>query len=216
MSILEAVAFDQRGLVSAIAQDAASKDVLMLAYMNRESLEKTVETGVAHYFSRSRQRIWMKGEESGNFQRVKDIRYDCDADALLLLVEQQGGAACHTGHSSCFYRSLNEAGDLFDRVFDPKDVYGRDILNKIAGVIRDRRSNPKEGSYTNYLFNSGIDKMLKKVGEEAAEVIIAAKNDDKKEITLEVSDLMYHLSVVLVQVGLSWDDVYEELRGRYK
>lgn len=198
--------FNAQGLIPAIAQDYLTKEVLMMAYMNRESFDKTMETGQVHYFSRSRNELWLKGETSGHFQTVKEIRCDCDGDTLLILVEQQG-AACHTEHKSCFYRNL-----------DGEDVSGYkntvDSFDYVYNTIVDRRDNPKEGSYTNYLFDKGIDKMLKKVGEESAEVIIAAKNQDKRELTCEISDLIYHLSVTMVQSGVLWDDVAEELKNR--
>ncbi len=207
---LTTLKYDERGLIVATAQDYATKDVLMTAYMNAESLAKTLETGFVHYYSRSRQQLWQKGETSGHFQRVKNILYDCDGDALLILVEQTG-AACHTGNRTCFYRALDGSAveaSAAANVCDP--------LADLYNVIEDRRSNPQEGSYTNYLFTKGLDKMLKKVGEETAEVIIAAKNQSKSEITYEISDLMYHLSVVMLQSGVTWDDIYKELDGRKK
>jgi phosphoribosyl-ATP pyrophosphohydrolase/phosphoribosyl-AMP cyclohydrolase len=204
----ESIAFGPSGLIPAIAQDAVTREVLMLAWMNREALARTVETGRAHYFSRSRGRLWLKGETSGHFQRVREIRRDCDDDALLLLIDQTG-AACHTGNRSCFYRRL-------DGLAADSPPGSADILREIQDVIEDRRKNPREGSYTNYLFDKGIDKMLKKVGEEAAEIIIAAKNPDDGELVGEVADMMFHVSVVLSERGLSWGDVAGELtrRGR--
>lgn len=206
--------FNKHGLIPAIVQEDSTKEVLMLAYMNQESFDKTVETGKAHYYSRSRKKLWLKGETSGHFQIVKDIRYDCDEDTILLIVEQIGGA-CHTGHHSCFYRSLKEEKELSEREFNPEEVYDReDMLKEVYNVIQDRRNNPKENSYTNYLFDKGIDKMLKKIGEESAEVIIASKNPDKGEIIYEIADLIYHLSVVMVQRNVTWDDIYNELKKR--
>jgi phosphoribosyl-ATP pyrophosphohydrolase/phosphoribosyl-AMP cyclohydrolase len=203
-NIIGSLAFDASGLIPAVAQDAATGEVLMLAWMNREALLKTVETGSAHYYSRSRACLWLKGETSGHFQRVREIRRDCDDDALLLIVDQEG-PACHTGNRSCFYRRL-----------DGGEVSGEacGALQNLQAVIEDRRSHPKEGSYTNYLFEKGIDKMLKKVGEESAEVIIAAKNPDKGELVYEVADVLFHLSVLLTERRLSWSDVFSELERR--
>ena len=212
MSFIDDLKFDEKGLIPAIAQDYVSGEVLMCAYMNRESLEKTLESGKATYFSRSRGKLWEKGETSGHTQRVKEILVDCDVDSLVLKVEQTG-AACHTNNYSCFYRSVDN-GELKEfetgKGRNPKIVY--DVYDRIV----DRTKNPVEGSYTNYLFEKGIDKMLKKVGEESAEVIIAAKNRVFSEVQYETADLIYHLSVVLVEQGLTWDDIYEELRKRYK
>lgn len=203
--------FDDKGLIPAVAQDAVTGEVLMLAYMNEESIKKTIESGHATYFSRSRQELWEKGAHSGHLQLIKEILVDCDADAIVLKIEQIG-AACHTNNPSCFYR----------RVVDGKLVEIPTGLNKnpkilydVYDIIVDRVKNPKEGSYTNYLFEKGIDKMLKKVGEESAEVIIASKNYVKSEVQYETADLLYHLSVVLVEQGLTWDDIFAELRSRY-
>jgi len=200
--------FDDKGLIPVITQDAATRQVLMLAYANEEAVQKTIETGLVHYFSRSRNALWLKGETSGHFQHVTDIRFDCDMDALLILVRQEG-AACHTGEKSCFYRSACPEGTV-----DPSGETDR--LKILYNTILHRRDNPVEGSYTNYLFEKGIDKMLKKIGEESAEVIIAAKNNSPDELRYEAADLMYHLSVVLAEAGLTWDDIYQELRNREK
>jgi phosphoribosyl-ATP pyrophosphohydrolase/phosphoribosyl-AMP cyclohydrolase len=210
MSIMSEVKFDEKGLVPAIAQDYRTKQVLMMAYMNKESLEKTLETGKATYFSRSRGKLWTKGEESGHFQYVKDMYIDCDGDTLLLEVEQVE-AACHTGNYSCFYRKAEEDSlvevDTFERPVN-------DILYELYDVICDRIDNPKEGSYTNYLFEKGIDKILKKVGEEACEVIIAAKGGDKDAVRYEVADLLFHLWVMLRQTEIEPDDIFYELKFR--
>lgn len=176
----------------------------MLAYMNEESLKLTLEKGETYFFSRSRGKIWHKGETSGNTQKVKKIFYDCDEDALLIQVEAKG-PVCHTGNISCFYRS-----------FDEETEDGIEILNKLYERIKGRKINPVEGSYTNYLFEKGIDKILKKVGEEATEVVIASKNDSKDEIVYEVSDLIYHLMVLLVEKNVTLNDIYNELERRYK
>jgi len=215
--LFDEIKFGQDGLVPVIVQDYTNNEVLMMAYMNREALEKSIETGVAHYWSRSRNKLWMKGETSGHVQYIKSVSIDCDGDTLLIKVEQKE-AACHTGHYSCFYREL--AGDNLKEnsgiVFDPDKVYNdkAQILQEVYNVIVDRTINPKEGSYTNYLFEKGLDKILKKVGEEAAEVIIAAKNKSKDEIRYEVADLLYHLLVLLVERGLELDEVYDELKSR--
>jgi len=202
--------FDERGLIPAIVQDYRTGEVLMMAYMNAESLAQTLGTGKATYYSRSREQLWVKGETSGNFQLVKSITADCDADCLLIKVEQTG-AACHTGNYSCFYRKV-ENGELSE--MDKTSGGKSGVLYDVSSVIADRRANPKEGSYTNYLFEKGIDKILKKVGEETAETIIAAKNNDKSEITYETADLLYHLMVMLADRGISLDDVFDELEKR--
>lgn len=213
MEIINKIKFDEKGLVPAIVQDYKSGAVLMMAYMNKEAAEKTLETGKTHFWSRSRQELWLKGETSGHYQYVKDIRIDCDEDCLLILVEQIE-AACHTNNYSCFYRKVD--GDKLEE----KGIEGfcRDdkskVLKDVYDIIVDRVKNPKEGSYTNYLFDKGIDKMLKKVGEESSEVIIAAKNKDQDEITYEVSDLIYHLLVVLVESKVTPDDIFTELEKR--
>lgn len=209
--------FDDKGLIPVVTQDYKTNEVLMMAYMNGEALKKSFETGKVHYFSRSRNKLWLKGETSGHFQNIKSINIDCDGDTLLIKVEQVE-AACHTGHYSCFYREISGEGlkETSDKVFDEQKAYGEKskILQEVYDVIVDRTINPKEGSYTNYLFEKGIDKMLKKVGEETAEVIIAAKNDDKGEITYEISDLFYHIFVLMVERGVKLDDIYEELKKR--
>lgn len=215
--LLEQIKFGSKGLVPVIAQDYKTNEVLMMAYMNEEAFIKSMETGKVHYFSRSRNKLWLKGETSGHFQTIKSMNLDCDGDTLLVKVEQIE-AACHTGHYSCFYRELNKDGikETSDKVFDEKSIYGdkSKILKEVYDVIVDRKVNPKEGSYTNYLFEKGIDKMLKKVGEEAAEVIIASKNTDNGEVIYEISDLIYHLSVLMVERGINFDDIFDELGKR--
>lgn len=215
--LLDQIKFDGNGLVPVITQDYKTKEVLMMAYMNEEAFIKSMETGKVHYFSRSRNKLWLKGETSGHFQIIKSVNLDCDGDALLIKVEQVE-AACHTGHYSCFYRELNKDGikETSEKVFDEKSVYGdkSKILKEVYDVVVDRRINPKEGSYTNYLFEKGIDKMLKKVGEEAAEVIIASKNPDNGEVIYEISDLIYHLTVLMVERGITFDDIFDELGKR--
>lgn len=213
----EGIKFDDKGLIPVIAQDYKTNEVLMMAYMNKEALEKSVESGMAHYWSRSRRKIWLKGETSGHFQYIKSMRTDCDSDALLIKVEQVE-AACHTGHYSCFYRELdgNCLKETSEKVSDAKKACCNkaDILQELYDVISDRKANPKEGSYTNYLFEKGLDKILKKIGEEAAEVIIAAKNKNNNEIKYEIADLCYHLFVLMAERGLKPDDIYDELKRR--
>ena len=196
------IKYDRNGLVPAIAQDIATGEVLMLAYMNKEAVDLTLETGIAHYYSRSRQCLWKKGETSGNIQEVRGFYYDCDGDTILLKVNQTG-VACHTGSYSCFFNKVMEAET------------GADTLSRLYGIIAERKANPKEGSYTDYLFEKGLDKILKKIGEESSEVIIGAKNN-KEELIYESSDLIYHLMVLLVDQGVTLDDIYEELKGRMK
>lgn len=202
--LLNKIKFDDKGLVPAIAQDVKTKEVLMLAYMNAESIAKTLETGYACYYSRSRQSLWTKGETSGHLQEVKGLYYDCDADTILLKVIQTG-PACHTGQYSCFHH----------QVIDDSNLPEEDILKKLYGIITDRKENPVEKSYTNYLFDKGIDKILKKVGEESAEVIIAAKNNDNQELIYEISDLVYHTMVLMINQGVSIEDIKEELKKRH-
>ena len=206
---LGAVRFDEKGLVPAIAQDAATGTVLMLAYMNRESLELTLRTRKATYFSRSRQKLWVKGETSGHFQHVREVRYDCDGDAILLKVNQVG-AACHTGHYSCFFNPLLTLSG------GRSSTMGAAIVQAVYDQVLDRKAHPKEGSYTNKLLEKGVDKIGKKVVEEAAEVLIAAKNRSEEEVRFEVADLMYHLTVLLADQDLSWDDIYAELENRHR
>nr|WP_038265518.1 bifunctional phosphoribosyl-AMP cyclohydrolase/phosphoribosyl-ATP diphosphatase HisIE [Peptoclostridium litorale] len=208
--IIDEIKFDEKGLVPAIVQDCKSGEVLMLAYMNRESFKKTVDTGQTWFYSRSRQELWNKGATSGNVQSVKDMYYDCDADSILVKVEPKG-PACHTGENSCFFNQVVKSGEIDEKFENEKDV-----LKDLYVLIQDRKENPVEGSYTNYLFEKGIDKILKKVGEEAAEVIIGAKNLDRAEITYEVSDLVYHILVLLVETGVSIEDIKSELAKRHK
>ena len=203
---LSGVKFNDQGLVPAIAQDAATGEVLMLAWMNRESLQLTLETGFATYYSRSRQQLWKKGETSGHTQRVLGVRYDCDGDALLLTVEQTG-PACHTGARSCFFNDLMPV--------DEEDLPATAaILEQVYGVIADRKEHPQEGSYTNYLLGKGVEKICKKLGEEASETIIAAMKDSREEVTYEAADLLYHLLVLLYDRGVTPAEVWAELARR--
>jgi len=203
----EELKFDEKGLIPVIVQDYKDNEVLMLAYANEESVNLTLETGIAHYFSRSRQKLWKKGETSGHFQNVKEILYDCDKDTLLLKVEQVGNIACHTGKRSCFYRKMKE----FEKVEKMENV-----VDSLYELIADRKENPIEGSYTKYLFEEGLDKILKKVGEESSEVIIGAKNEDRSEIVYETSDLTYHVLVLLAHFGIKPDEIRAELLKRKK
>ena len=201
--------FDQNGLIPAVIQDASTKEVLMVGYMNDETLKRTIESGRAVFWSRSRGETWVKGATSGNYMFVKEIRIDCDEDCLLILAEP-AGPACHTGPKSCFFRKI-ENGELKET---EEELNSDDILARLMAVAQDRRKNPQPGSYTNYLFDKGADKILKKVGEEAAEVVIAGKNRDKAEISYEVADLMYHMTVMLADNDMTWNDIFEELEKR--
>ena len=206
---IEELKFNEKGLIPAVVQNRTTKEVLMVAYMNKDAAEQTVKTGKATFWSRSRNKLWVKGETSGNFMYVKDIRVDCDADCLLVEVDP-AGAACHTGNRSCFYQKA-ESGVLVE------DTGCDSVADAVAveqATVIDRKNNPEDGSYTNYLFDKGEDKILKKVGEEAAEVVIAGKNRSKEEIAYETADLMYHLTVMLVDNGMTWEDIYAEIKRR--
>ncbi|VXC19429.1 bifunctional phosphoribosyl-AMP cyclohydrolase; phosphoribosyl-ATP pyrophosphohydrolase [Bacillus sp. 349Y] len=198
------VVYDEAGLVPAIIQDAGTKEVLTLAYMNETSLKKTVETGETWFYSRSRQELWHKGETSGNTQKVRNITWDCDKDALLVMVEK-AGPACHTGAESCFSETVH----------GEKASTGAEILKTLESLIADRDAERPEGAYTTYLFEKGVDKILKKVGEEASEVIIAAKNRDAEELKWETADLFYHVLVLLREQKLPLDDVFNVLLERH-
>ncbi len=199
--------FNEAGLIPVIVQHARSGEVLMLGYMNEEALQQTLVSGMVTFWSRSRQALWRKGETSGNVLRLVEIRQDCDGDALLALAEP-AGPTCHTGRVSCFHRTLD--GDLAE-TRAPASV----ILTDLANVIAQRASAPKEGSYTTKLLMGGVDRIGKKIGEEAAEVIIAAKNGAPAEIAWEVADLMYHVLVLLQHQGMTLEDIWLELRRRY-
>ncbi|MEY8752095.1 bifunctional phosphoribosyl-AMP cyclohydrolase/phosphoribosyl-ATP diphosphatase HisIE [Alkalicoccobacillus gibsonii] len=204
---IETIQFDDKGLVPAIVQDAASKEVLTLAYMNQESLKKSIETRETWFYSRSRQELWHKGETSGNTQKIQDIRYDCDQDALLVLVTPEG-PACHKGTYTCFSSSL----DNQEVAVNETDSVA--ILSELERIIAQREVERPEGAYTTYLFEKGVDKILKKVGEESAEVIIAAKNRDREELTNEAADLLYHLFVLLREQKVSFSEVTDILKDR--
>lgn len=196
------IVFDKDGLIPAIVQDDRTGSVLMLAYMNEEALEKTIETKETWFFSRSRQELWNKGATSGNRQTVKRLYFDCDQDAILVQVNPQG-PACHTGEVTCFYKKAFEA-----------ESSNREVVQEVVDEIKQRRNNPVEGSYTTYLFREGLDKILKKVGEETTEVVIGAKNRDKAEVTSELADLTYHSLVLMEELGVTVEDVKNELRKR--
>lgn len=239
-SIVDKIKFDEKGLVPAIVQDVRTGQVLMLAYMNAVSLEKTLTSGETWFWSRSRQKLWHKGETSGHVQKVDEMFYDCDADALLVRVEQNN-ACCHEGYYSCFHYKVNPQGGVAivgELAFDPNQVYGKlapkeeaaaaeqkavckpsaacGVLEELFQVIQMRKQLRPPGAYTSYLFDKGIDKILKKVGEETAEVIIGAKNNNRSEVVFEVSDLIYHVLVMLAEKNIDLQDVLNELDDRRK
>ncbi len=193
------------GLIPAVVQDFQTGEVLMVAYMNEESLNATIRTGKMTYFSRSRQALWVKGETSGHYQYVKSLTADCDFDTILAKVSQVG-VACHTGEPSCFFNEIVKK-EYVER--NPLKVF-----ENVYAIIMDRKEHPKEGSYTNYLFDKGLDKILKKVGEEATEIVIAAKNPDVEETKYEISDFLYHLMVLMAEKGVTWEDITSELAQR--
>ena len=195
--------FDEKGLIPAIVEDAISREVLMLAYMNRESLKISMEKELTCFYSRSRQELWLKGETSGNYQHIVSITADCDLDTLLVLVEADG-PACHLGTKTCFETPVFESNTLKDFSYDG-----------LMKLIEGRKTEGKEGSYTTYLFEKGLDKILKKVGEESTEVIIAAKAEDKKETIYEIADLAYHVMVLMIEAGISLEDINRELASRH-
>ncbi|MGX8698936.1 MAG: bifunctional phosphoribosyl-AMP cyclohydrolase/phosphoribosyl-ATP diphosphatase HisIE [bacterium] len=203
MLLMDELKFDEKGLIPAIVVDKTTRQVLTLAYMNRESLQISMERGLTCFWSRSRQELWLKGETSGNYQHIVSITADCDRDALVVVVEPEG-PACHLGTFSCFTNPVYlspERGDF--------------TLGGLMELIRGRREHPQEGSYTTYLFQKGIDKILKKVGEESTEVIVAAKGNDKRETVYELADLCYHAMVLMAQMGISVEEVTEELASRH-
>lgn len=200
---IDELKFDEKGLIPAIVVDAVSKKVLTLAYMNKESLEISMEKKLTCFFSRSRSELWLKGETSGNYQHIVSITADCDNDALVVAVERDG-PACHTGSESCFFNQLYENPELHEF-----------SLDGLVKLIEGRKLEKTEGSYTTYLFEKGLDKILKKVGEECTEVIIAAKADDKRETVYEIADLAYHVLVLMIQMGISLEDIHRELASRH-
>lgn len=206
------VKFDENGLLPAIVQDAVTKEVLTLAYMNKESLNKSIETRETWFYSRSRQELWHKGATSGNTQKIVDMKFDCDQDAVVVLVEP-AGPACHNGTTSCFTESVFTGEEA---VSGAESLADYQILFELEQLIRNREKERPEGAYTTYLFEKGVDKILKKVGEEASEVIIAAKNRDAEELKWEAADLLYHLYVLLVEQGLPARDVLSVLNKRHE
>lgn len=199
---INALQFDDKGLIPAVVQDDRTGEVLMLAYMNKESIEKTLETNETWFYSRSRQELWNKGATSGNTQQVQRISVDCDQDTLLVQVTPQG-PACHTGEQTCFFTTAMETEESL-----------REVVYEVIDEIADRKANPVDGSYTTYLFNEGIDKVLKKVGEESTEVVIGAKNADKEEVSNEIADLVYHTLVLMNILDVDLADVQHVLRER--
>ena len=200
---IEELKFDDKGLIPAIVVDSITKKVLTLAYMNKESLKISMEKGLTCFYSRSRQELWLKGDTRGNYQHIVSITADCDNDALVVVVEKDG-PACHTGTDSCFTKEVWQSEDKSE--FSLEGLYG---------LLKGRKENLPEGSYTTYLFEKGIDKILKKVGEESTEVIVAAKGDDKKETIYEIADLAYHVMVLMVEMGISTEDIHRELASRH-
>ena len=201
---IEKLKFDEKGLIPAIVVDDETNQVLTLAYMNKESLGISLEKKKTCFWSRSRQELWLKGETSGNYQHIVSITADCDMDALTVRVKKDG-PACHTGEESCF----------FNTVFENEEIVPAFSVDGLVKTIEGRKLDPKEGSYTTYLFEKGIDKILKKVGEECTEVIIAGKANDKAEAIYEISDLMYHVLVLMIEMGISVDDIMKELSSRH-
>lgn len=200
---IDELKFDEKGLIPAIVVDAKTKKVLTLAYMNRESLEISLEKELTCFWSRSRNELWLKGETSGNYQHIVSITADCDNDALTVAVEPDG-PACHTGSYSCFTKPVFQSENRSEFSYEG-----------LMELIRGRKTNPQDGSYTTYLFNKGLDKILKKVGEESTEVIIAAKAEDKRETVYEIADLAYHVMVLMVEAGISLDEIRDELASRH-
>ena len=204
---IDELKFDEDGLLPVIIQDCETGQILMFAYTNPEALKKTVETGLTHFWSRSRQKIWNKGEESGNVQKVKQIYIDCDKDTLLITVKQTR-VACHTGEQSCFHTKFDSTKELAPSFNDS-------AISKVFDVIEDRKENPKKDSYVNKLLNEGTDKILKKIGEEAVETMIASKNESKKEFIYEITDLWFHSLVLISKMGFSLQDLNAELERRF-
>ena len=195
--------FDDKGLIPAIVVDSITKKVLTLAYMNEESLKITMEKKLTCFYSRSREELWLKGETSGNYQHVVSITADCDKDALVIVVEKDG-PACHTGEESCFFNSIWQNDELHEFTYEG-----------LFELLKQRKEEKPEGSYTTYLFEKGLDKILKKVGEESTEVIIAAKDNDKGETVYEIADLAYHVMVLMIEAGISLEDIHRELASRH-
>ncbi|MBQ8358445.1 MAG: bifunctional phosphoribosyl-AMP cyclohydrolase/phosphoribosyl-ATP diphosphatase HisIE [Oscillospiraceae bacterium] len=200
---IDELKFDEKGLIPAIVVNAVTKKVLTLAYMNRESLEISMEKGLTCFWSRSRQELWLKGETSGNYQHIVSITADCDKDALVVMVEKDG-PACHLGTDSCFENPVFQSEERYEFSYEG-----------LMALLEGRKKEKKEGSYTTYLFEKGLDKILKKVGEESTEVIIAAHANDKKETIYEIADLAYHVMVLMIEAGISLEDIHKELASRH-
>lgn len=203
MTEIDQLKFDKKGLIPAVIVEAGTHQLLMVAYMNRESLKISMETGKTCFWSRSRQELWTKGETSGNYQHIVSITADCDLDTLKVVVEKDG-PACHTGAETCFFNPVYQSEEKSDFTMDA-----------LMELIRGRKTDPQEGSYTTYLFQKGLDKILKKIGEESTEVIIAAKDNDPKETIYEISDLVYHVMVMMIEQGISLEDIRRELASRH-
>ncbi len=210
-SFVEELTYDERGLIPAITQDWLDGTILMMAWMNKESIKLTLQTGEVHYWSRSRNELWHKGKTSGNFQKVKSISYDCDSDALLLTIEQINSIACHTGARSCFFRN---SYDLEDHKKKVQLLPPSNVCSDLFNVIKDRKKNPEKESYTNSLLEGGDNKILKKIGEESAEFIMACKDKDQHSIASEAADLIFHLQVALSSQDVEWEDVLRILASR--
>jgi len=202
-------------LIPAIIQDYMTKEVLMLAYMDRQSLQKSLDSGSTWFWSRSREKLWKKGETSGNTQKIKEIKYDCDGDSILVLVEQKG-PACHTGNKSCFYRELTDPNNDIDFEKPAYDADKSVIIRQLYEVVSSRISEKKEDSYTYSLHMKGMNEILKKIGEESIEIILASKHQDKKDIVYEIGDLLYHLIVLMVEKKIEPDEIFDELLSRRK
>ena len=200
---IKSLKFDKNGLIPAVVVDAVTKKVLTVAYMNEESLKISIEKELTCFYSRSREELWLKGETSGNYQHIVSITADCDNDALVVVVEPEG-PACHTGEYTCFHNPVFQSEERHEFSY-----------NDLMELIKGRKVEKKDGSYTTYLFEKGIDKILKKVGEECTEVIIAAKADDKRETIYEISDLAYHVMVLMIEMGISLEDIHKELESRH-
>ena len=207
---LDELSYDNNGLIPAIAQDWLDGSILMLAWMNKESLKKTLDTSEVHYWSRSRSELWRKGSTSGNTQSLKEIRFDCDSDSLILLIEQKGSGACHTGEISCFFNKIGPQNGKRVKASKPSSNQCSDLFN----ILYERSIYPQEGSYTNHLLKKGSNTILKKIGEETAEFIMACKDSDKKSISNEAADMIYHLQVALIHKGVEWRDVLSVLESR--
>ena len=210
---LNDLSYNNDGLIPAIAQDWLDGSILMFAWMNMDSLKKTLKTKEVHYWSRSRSEIWRKGATSGNIQILKEIRFDCDNDALLLFIEQKGSGACHTGERSCFF---NKISDFSINEVEKKEVPLSNECSELFNILNDRAISPKEESYTNYLLTKGSNTILKKIGEESAEFIMACMKNDNSEIANEAADIIYHLQVALLHKDVTWREVLEVLANRRK